>query len=173
MGGSITNFFKSILGNDLYNGINTNWKKLSAIYTAVVNIYDLLLQNLAGLAEGLEIVGEYSGKIGNALKKGGVVLNNAYEWMEENFKIKTGKLSTIERINEGLESVENITSNLTQVTEIIPETTESVETINTEINTIKEQLELNKEAKTQTENQSVIDSQSPPIENSDMINSKD
>ena len=49
LGNSIQNFLKGMLGEDLYNGIGTQFKRLSAIYNAAVNIYDLLLTNLAGI----------------------------------------------------------------------------------------------------------------------------
>lgn len=169
LGNSVENFIKNIVGEDTYNGASMQWKRLSAIYSAVANIYDLILQNLSGIAEGIQIVGNYTGEIGNALKKGGVVLENAYEWMEDNFRIKTGRLSTIERINEGLESIENTASELTEVTEVWIEGRESVTEINEQVNNIKEQMAINVSEKLEAENQAKTASESPNLANSDLI----
>ena len=97
VGGFVGGTIQSIVGEQLYNGLSEGWKKTSAIYTAAMNIYELSLSNMAGIAEGLEIASQYTGKIGNALKKGGVILENAYEWMDENIRVKTGRLGTVQK----------------------------------------------------------------------------
>lgn len=164
-----SNVVKSIIGESTYNGINAAWKKLSAIYTAAVNIYELLLNNLAGIAEGLEIIGNYTGKIGNALKRGGVVLENAYQWMDENLRVKTGKLAVIDRISEGLENATEVTDNLTEVTEVVIETSETFNQINSELDEVKEKIAEAEEDRAEAEEESKAVSNSPDIEDRDLI----
>ena len=82
--------------------MNEGWKKTSAIFTAAVQIYELSTNIMAGIAEGLETASQYTGKIGNALKKSGVVLEGAYEWMDENVRVKTGRLRTVQKVIDGI-----------------------------------------------------------------------
>jgi hypothetical protein len=169
IGNTITNFIKGIIGEAVYNGISAAWKKLSAIYTAAVNIYELMLNSLAGIAEGLETLGQYTGKIGNALKKGGVILENAYEWMDENVKVKTGRFAAVEKVTKGLSDITDITDNLTEVAETVSETTENVTQIQSEFSTIKTATAEAVTEKTETETAAKTASQSAAIEKSDLI----
>lgn len=170
LGKSIENLIKSIVGEEAYKGAGLAWKKLSAIYSAITNIYELLLNNLAGISEGLEIVGNYTGKIGNALKKGGVILENAYQWMDENIQIKSGRLGAIQKITDGLDTAQNITDNLVEVTEIVQETTESVKQIQTEIKTIEDNVKKKEDEKLIKEDQGKAISKSPNLEKKDLYN---
>jgi hypothetical protein len=78
IGNTIENFLKSILGESTYQGVSENFNKYSRIINATANIINSIQSIMAGLAEGLEIMGRYTGKIGNALKKSGAVLENSY-----------------------------------------------------------------------------------------------
>lgn len=173
LGKTATDFVKSVVGETVFTGVSEGWKRLSAIYTSVINIYDLLLQNLSGIAEGLEIVGNYSGKMGNALKKGGVVLSDAYDWMSENVKIKTGKLSAIDKYVEGLESLENITSDLQEVTEVVAEGKESIEESKEELKKIKENVKKQEIDKKIAEDKNKEASQGGEILDKDLVSPND
>ncbi|MGK7956053.1 MAG: hypothetical protein AB4063_12510, partial [Crocosphaera sp.] len=74
VGGFVSTTIKTIVGEELYTGLSEGWKKTSAIYRSAMNMYELTLSSMAGIAEGLEIASQYTGKIGNALKKGGVII---------------------------------------------------------------------------------------------------
>jgi len=169
LGNSIQNFLKGFMGENLYNGIGTQFKRLSTIYNAAVNIYDLLLTNLAGIAQGLEIVGEYSGKIGNALKRGGVILYDAYNWMDENIQIKTGRLGFFERVDQQLQDIEDIADNFTQVTDNIHNIGYSYNEIKEELDNVKSVMNENVTNKETLENEATENSQSPNLTDNDLI----
>ena len=68
-------------------------------------------QNISSIIlSGLELVGSYTGKIGNALKKGGEVLENAYGWMNPQPKFN--------RITETLQNLQQGASTIQQVTQV-------------------------------------------------------
>ena len=168
VGGFVSGTIKTIVGEELYNGLSTGWKKTSAIYTAAMNIYELTTNSMAGIAEGLEIAGQYTGKIGNALKKGGVIVENAYEWMDENIRVKTGRLGKVQKVIDGLQSAEEVVSNLTEVTEQVKETQENINEISEQFNTIKTTVNDNETAKKNQEDTGKTNSESPDIQTSDL-----
>lgn len=168
VGDFVSSGIESLVGAELYQGVSEGWKKTSAIWTATVNIYELNTNSMAGIAEGLEIASQYTGKIGNALKKGGVILENAYEWMDENIRIKTGRLGAVQKVVDGIQTAEETVSNLTEITEQIQETQENVNQITEEFNTIKTKVTENETDKKDAEDAGKANSETPNIETSDL-----
>ena len=165
IGGGVSDFIKSIIGEDVYNSASLAWKKGSAIYSASVNIADAITQPLAGLASGLTQVGNNTGKIGNALVKSGTVLENAYDKMSENVQVNTGKLAQLNNyINDGNSAVELVDS-FTELARVPLETKESFDNVKTELDGLK--TKMNEEvatkktedatAKTASESPSIAD----------------
>lgn len=168
VGGFVGGTIKSIVGEDLYTGVAQAWKKTSTIYRSAMNMYELTLNSMAGIAEGLEIAAQYTGKIGNALKKGGVILENSYQWMDENIRVKTGRLGSVQRVIDGIQTAEETVSNLTEITEQVKETQENIDQISEEFNTIRTQVNLNESEKNTAEVTGKINSETPNIQTSDL-----
>ncbi|WP_339390908.1 hypothetical protein [Crocosphaera watsonii] len=168
IGSTVGNFVKGIVGEELYNGINEGWKKTSAIFTAAVQIYELSTNMMAGIAEGLETASQYTGKIGNALKKAGVVIESAYDWMDENVRVKTGRLGKVQKVIDGIQTAEEVASNLTEITEQVKETQDNIDEIQEQFNTIKTAVGENETAKKETEDTGKTNSESPSIITSDL-----
>ncbi len=56
----------------------------------------------------MELIGSYTGKIGNALKKSGEVLDTAYGWM--NPQPKFNRISqTLENLQQGASTIQQVT----------------------------------------------------------------
>lgn len=173
LGNTISNTIKNIVGEDVYNGVSDGWKKLSAIYTAAINILDNITAMLAGLAESMEIIGNYTGKIGNALKRGGVVLENAYNWMDDNLRLKTGRFATIQKIADGINTAEDVVNNLTEVTDVINESEDLVNEIKGEWTKIKGNVTEGEGEKATQETASELASQGAGIDKPDLITPED
>ena len=169
IGNTIKGLITSVIGEDIFNGISKEWKKLSAIYTSAVNIVELTQNSMAGIAEGLQTTGQYTGKIGNALKKGGVILENAYEWMDENLRVKTGKFATVQAVTDGIQNVNEVVDNLTEVSENVQETTENITQIQSEFKSINDKVKENEDTKKTTEADAKTASQSAPIAKPDLV----
>jgi len=86
----------------------------------------------------VEWTAENTGKIGNALKRWGVVGERAYPWMSERVKAQDAYRRKFERFTQGLESLEDTASSLSQVTGDVREITE-------EFNELKQQKDSFKE----------------------------
>lgn len=107
---TVENLVKGIIGAENYTELSAAWQKANRVYQATTNI----LNQFQGLAQSIlqanELIGAYTGRIGNALKKGGVVLENAYEWMNPQPKFN--------RITQGLEALQQTASTIQQVTQV-------------------------------------------------------
>jgi hypothetical protein len=170
---TIANFIKGIVGEEVFNGLSANWKKASAIYTSAINVLDNITAMLAGLAESMEIIGNYTGKIGNALKKGGVVLENAYNWMDDNLRLKTGRFAAIQKVVDGINNAEDVVNNLTEVTDTINESEELVNEIKQEWTNIKGRVTEGEGQKLATETANELGSLGSPIGKPDLITPED
>jgi hypothetical protein len=152
IGNSVQGLLTSILGADTYQGINRQWKLLSAIYTSAMNIYGAMLSSLSGIAEGVQVAGNYTGRIGNALKRGGVVLENAYNWMDDNLRIKMGKVAWLDSFANNLESVTDAVEDITQVPEEVISVGDNYKDAKEQLQEVKQLIADNVAAKTDAEN---------------------
>lgn len=172
---TIDSFAKRILGVDTVDGIKAAWKKYSRVYQAAANIMFSMQSILWSIQEVLEVIGENVNRIGNALRKWGVVGEKAYGWMNEKMS-KPGWGGKVDRVVAGLESAENITSNVDSAASEVVSAQDQV----TQLGDQKTELQTaikSAQPKEQTENDPVknaadaakANSQSPEIAESDLV----
>ncbi|MBG1240980.1 hypothetical protein F8R90_07090 [Nostoc sp. NZL] len=107
--GSIENLIKGAIGTDNYTNLKEAWAKANRIYQATTNLLNSFLNLSQTILQASELIAAYTGKIGNALKKGGVILENAYGWMNPQPKFN--------RVTQALESLQNGASTIQMVTQ--------------------------------------------------------
>lgn len=112
VGGSITQIAKNVLGEQLFNGVTTNWAKASAIISSASQIIWTIRSMVDSAREIGEWTAENVGKIGNALKKWRVVGENAYKWMPEKVQGQGRWEQRIRRAQQGLESLDDAASSV-------------------------------------------------------------
>lgn len=116
VGASVRNFVQRIVGVDVYNDVSTRWQKASRIISSA----SMIVYTVRGLHDTskdvMEWTAENTGKIGNALKRFGVVGERAYPWMSERVKAQDAYRRKFQRVTDGLESLEDTASSLSQVT---------------------------------------------------------
>ncbi|WP_062287627.1 hypothetical protein [Nostoc piscinale] len=124
---TIEDFIKGLIGAENYQTISTAWAKANRIYQATTNILNSFQNLTSTVLNGLEITAGRVGKIGNALRKSGEVLETAYSWMNPQPKFN--------RVTQFLENLQDGASTIQMVTQapldIINATTE-LTTANTE-----------------------------------------
>ncbi|BAY10636.1 collagen-like protein [Calothrix sp. NIES-2098] len=81
IGSTIENFVKGIIGTENYTELSAAFAKANRIYQATTNVLNSFLNIAQTILQANELIAGYTGKIGNALKKGGVVLESAYGWL--------------------------------------------------------------------------------------------
>lgn len=139
VGNSIESFFRTVLGNDVYEDVRDGWKRANRIYQAGANIV-FTLRNIAdGTGEILEWTAENVGKIGNALKKYGVVGQRAYPFMSERVKAQDLYRRKFARVYQGLENLDD--------------TANSLATVSSEVVEIQEEFNQLKDAKDRFRNE--------------------
>lgn len=156
-------FLSSIFGAETVRQINENWARWNRIYQSAANLLSLTQSMFDSLRSVLEVSAQYTGKIGNALKSAGVVFDDAYDWMSERVSSARGRLAAFQRFADGLESAENVTSNVASVAG-------SVVSVQSELNEFKQEqtnftnaINNQKTEKEQAEANSTQVSKSPAI----------
>ncbi|WP_193196411.1 hypothetical protein [Nostoc sp. MG11] len=116
----IENLIKGAIGAENYQELTAAWAKANRIYQATTNVLNSFLNLSQTILQASELIAAYTGKIGNALKKGGVILESAYGWMNPQPKFN--------RVTQFLEGLQNGASTIQMVTQapldIINATTE-------------------------------------------------
>ncbi len=125
---SIENLVKGMVGAENYTTLSENWAKANRIYQATTNILNSFQSLSSTILSGMELIGSYTGKIGNALKKGGQVLDNAYGWM--NPQPKFNRVSqTLQNLQQGSSTIQQVTQAPLDVINAVTE----LQTANTEL----------------------------------------
>ena len=159
LGNSIEGFLKSIIGVDNYNDAGEIFTKYNRIINAASNIIWTIQGIQMGLAYGLETVGNYTGRIGNALKKSGAVLENSYNWMNEQMNFRSGRLGQLNNIINETQNVENVISEVHQVTSEFREIQEQTNYLTDQVGNLTDELTVKEEENTTTSETSKTNSQ--------------
>ncbi|QKD80774.1 hypothetical protein HPC62_00025 [Thermoleptolyngbya sichuanensis A183] len=171
VGNAIEDFFKSVLGDETVEEIKLKYQKFNRIYQATANLLNAFQSITWSILEALEVLGQWIAKIGNALKKYGVVFERAYAWMNPTPDFHNKLFTKLER-------AENLVNSLVQVTSSIQEVDESIQYFNQARTELKNQLELsapdierdlpNNRAVSGSELLRARQSAAPPIEETDL-----
>ncbi len=120
--GGIQSFITAIIGADNYTVLRESWAKANRIYQATANVLNSFLNLSQTILQASELIAAYTGRIGNALKKGGVILENAYGWM--NPQPKFNRVSSfLEGLQNGASTVQMVTQAPLDVVNAVTETT--------------------------------------------------
>ncbi len=169
LGNTIEGFLTSVLGAANYQNLSETFSKYNRIVNAAANVTYSILSIQAGLAEGLETIGNYTGRIGNALKKSGAVLENSYSWMSEKVSVKTGRLGQIQAILNTGEGIENFASEIQNATSEFREAQENVNQIGEQITSVKSEFTNAETEKDTAETTTKSNSQATQPELSDFV----
>ncbi len=146
VGKSVENTIKGAIGAQNYTELTTNWKKANRIYQAGANLINNVQSLRYSITGALETIAGMNGKVANALKKYGVLGDNAYPWMNPspNFDNK---------FMRGLETTQNAVSNIDSIASEVLSAQQTVEEIG------KQKTELEKAVKDGTEKAGVDNTQ--------------
>lgn len=115
VGEAFNDLMKSALGEEVWTGTKASWNRANRILTAASSI----VYSLRGMADSARSIAEFTanntGRIGNALKKWGVVGENAYPWMSTNVTARTAFQAKMDKFREGVDSLDDAASSLSSV----------------------------------------------------------
>ncbi|MEH1829533.1 MAG: hypothetical protein V7L22_30055 [Nostoc sp.] len=105
LGKAVHEVIADTIGEANYQTLSEDWQKANRIYQAASNVFNQI-SNLGGLiTAGLEVVAGNVGKIGNALKKWGVVGEAAYNFMNPQPNLKGKFFDYLNTSNEKLQAI--------------------------------------------------------------------
>jgi hypothetical protein len=107
---TVANVVKGIVGEENYTNLTAGWAKANRIYQATTNVLNSFMSLTQTVLQAAEMIAAYTGKIGNALRKGGVVLENAYGHMNPQPKFN--------RVTQTLENFQQVASTVQMVTQV-------------------------------------------------------
>jgi hypothetical protein len=121
-------FFNNLLGEETVDNIQATWAKWNRIYQAASNLLYSIQSMFYSMAEILEVISNYVGKIGNALMKSGTILQNSFNWMNTNANFTDNRFfKFLQRTQDGVEIVEQIFSEVVSIQETAVEFQEQSE----------------------------------------------
>ncbi len=110
---------KGIIGVENYTVLSDRWKKAVRVYQSAANI-TYQVRSLWDSAKSLaELTGANVGKIGNALRRDGVVSENAYGAMADNPLMVNSAMTRLQNLDEAASHLNSITSEAYGVTETV------------------------------------------------------
>ncbi|MBC7971544.1 MAG: hypothetical protein H7Z11_15720 [Verrucomicrobia bacterium] len=115
VGSTIETFAKSILGVEAVDGFKKEWKKYSRIYQAAANIVYSIQSIAFSILSALEVVGSMVGKIGNALKAGGVIFEKAFGWMNVQPNFQNRFFTNIQAATDFVSAVDSVAGEVLSV----------------------------------------------------------
>lgn len=160
---------KAVVGEANYTTMSTEFKKANRIYQSAANLLFSIQSLRFSIMSALETIGAWSARIGNALRKWGVVGESAYGWMNPspNFDNK---------FTQAIQTAEEVVSQVDSVASEVLSAQETVTQIGTQKDELLNSLGLGTE-KPLTENKPEKDkataskavSASPNIEPTDLV----
>lgn len=162
VGSSVQNFVKGVVGEEVYTNVSQSWLRANRVVSAASQMVYTIRSLNDAKTEILEWTAENTGKIGNALKRWGVVGEKAYPWMSERVKAQDAHRRRFERFTQGLENIEDAASSLGAVTGNVRE-------IQEELNEFQQQRQAFKDlvSTTPPEDTNTAAPESTPIANTE------
>jgi hypothetical protein len=115
LGAAFNDFMKDALGETTWNGTKASFNRANRILTSA----SAIVYNIRSIADSTRSLGEFTannlGRVGNALKKWGVVGENAYPFMSTNVTARTAFQAKMDKVREGVESLDDTVGALSAV----------------------------------------------------------
>ncbi|MFM6252653.1 MAG: hypothetical protein ACKPEQ_26495, partial [Dolichospermum sp.] len=107
--GSLNQFFEAVLGKATIDNFKMSWAQFSRIYQAGTHAVNSILQMGDTTINALNTVSGQNAHIGNALKSSGVVVENAYKWMNPTPNFGNPILSKLQSLEDTASTIQMIT----------------------------------------------------------------
>lgn len=112
VGQTVENMVKGAIGAENYAALTINWKKANRIYQASANLLNNLQSLRYSITGALETIGGMNAKIGNALKKYGVLGDNAYPWFNPSPNYDNKFMRGLEVAETTVSSIDSVASEI-------------------------------------------------------------
>jgi hypothetical protein len=107
VGGTVNNFLISIFGEAFVEGARDSYRKANRIVQSASMVIWTVRSIQDSSLDLMEWIGENTGKIGNALKRFGVVGDRSYPWMAESAQARAQGRARFSKVTDALENAED------------------------------------------------------------------
>ncbi|MEH2023920.1 collagen-like triple helix repeat-containing protein [Nostoc sp.] len=108
LGKAATELITDAIGTENYTKLTEDWAKANRIYQATANVFNSLANFSNTIISGLEIIGGILGKIGNSLRKWGVVGDNAFQFFNPQPNFHNKLFVFLENANNDANTIQNV-----------------------------------------------------------------
>lgn len=116
VGSSVNNFLISVFGEAFVEGARDSYRKANRIVQSASMVIWTIRSIQDSSLDLMEWLAESTGKIGNALKRFGVVGERAYPWMSERAQAQHRMRNRFDKVTGTLERAEDVVSSATVAT---------------------------------------------------------
>lgn len=145
-------FFEGVFGKTLWVSMKASYTKANNIFSTSSNVYNNLRSIHSDSQELLNMVRRDTAELGNALVEEGVISEDNWEVRDPKIKLKSKSLGRLQRMNEGLEALDNklqaiemVTATLLSIAESAKEIKDNVTTLNTELTSANTQFKTTRD----------------------------
>jgi hypothetical protein len=175
--GSIENLIKGAIGTENYQQLSTAWQKANRVYQATTNVLNQLMNVNSVITNALEVIGSYTGKIGNALRIWGVLGEKAYSWMNPQPSFDNKWITKLQQLQQNASTVAMVAQipvdAVNAVTELNNSATEFVKAVQQEPET-KSGVDVGEAAKVKAEREAAKTASYVPVfDISDLFDAND
>lgn len=158
-----TNFFKGIFGEETFNNLSATWKRANRIYQAAANIANSVRSMIDSVRSIGEFIAENTGRIGNALKRFGVVGDDAYRWMPEQVNGQSLWVQKLQNLEDAASGIEMVTGEVASIAQNVNEIKEQSDIFKKSLEDSPKKEQTENKAVKESEDSSKADSNSPLI----------
>ena len=136
----LDSFFEGVFGKTLWTSMKASYAKANNILSTSSNVYNNLRSIHSDSQELLNMVRRDTAELGNALVEEGVISEDNWDVRNPNVKFKSKSLGRLQRMNEGLEALDNKLQAFETVTATLLSIAESAKEIKDNVTTLNEEL---------------------------------
>lgn len=145
-------FFSDLFGTTEWRAIKAQWKAYSTIYNTGSQVFGNVRDIFSETQEIQNTTNRWVGELGNALQDEGVIGEDNWDTKDPKFKIRGKYFDRLNRIAEGLQSVESVFEDLNQVTGSARNIVQTANEIKENVSAVEKAVdEANKAAKADRE----------------------
>jgi hypothetical protein len=142
----------NVFGKEKVDYVKYNFARINAVFTAASNVYGRIRSTSRALADGIEEGANNTSRIGNALRRAGV-LDDKLTKMDEQIAINVDK-SQLKTLNNKLSKVSNVNSELQGITSDVKSSSDELKQLDKD-RTEKLKEEAEKKAETDKKEEAV------------------